>query len=71
MHRAAVDLPDPDSPTTATVRPRWMLKETSSSTLTGPYAALTPLTEITGVSSGPASGFCWRWKLRTAHSDLV
>ena len=71
MHRAAVDLPEPDSPTTATVRPRWMSNETSFQHLDRAVGALTPFTEITGVSPGAAGGFCSRWKLRTAHSDLV
>ena len=72
MTRAVVDLPEPDSPTTATVRRRWMSKLTSCSTgsrAVGGGDAAGPTT--TGVSPAARGGCSARAWLRTAQSDLV
>ena len=72
MTRAAVDLPEPDSPTTATVRRRWMSKLTSCSTV---HRAIGGGDVAHGddrqlARPAPAAAPPAR-ELRTAQSDLV
>ena len=71
MTRATVDLPEPDSPTTATVRPLWTVKLTSKRTFTLPYAAETSWTSQTGAAASSVEVGGSRSKLRTAQSERV
>src|SRR5690625_5864119 len=60
MAKAVMDLPQPDSPTSAMVSPLRTVKLTLSTTLTSPWRGNLMHRFLTSSSTGDSSGGAWR-----------